>query len=75
MIETNLHRITVGRDYEDLYDLIREFSMQAHHERFNIKANGFFNINLNILGSVCYFINESKKKYRKAFLEKYNIDL
>lgn len=26
--------------------------MQVHHERINISANGFFNLNLDFLGSV-----------------------
>lgn len=33
-------------------DLIRAFSMQVHHEYFFISANGFFQINLNLLSSV-----------------------
>lgn len=33
-------------------DLVREFSMQCNHGRFIITANGFFNIDLDLLGSM-----------------------
>lgn len=35
-----------------LNDLVREFSMQCHLERFAISAKGFFHVNLDSLGSV-----------------------
>lgn len=55
VIEGNLHRISFDKDNEAQNDLVREFSMQVHHEQFIISANGFFNINLDLLGSVTFF--------------------
>lgn len=51
-IEANLHRISVARYNDILSDFTREFAMQVYHERFDINANGFFHVNLNLLGSV-----------------------
>lgn len=33
-------------------DLIRKFSSHALHEPFSLSAHGFFEINLNLIGSV-----------------------
>lgn len=52
LIERNLHRISIDRDKKAENDLIREFSLQVHHGRFFITANGFFPIDLNLIGSV-----------------------
>lgn len=52
-IEENLHRISLNKDEMRENNLIREFSLQVHHERFFISANGYFHIDLNLLGSVC----------------------
>lgn len=51
-IELNLHRFPFDRNNEPLSNLFREFSMQAHHAKFIISANGFIQINLNLVGSV-----------------------
>lgn len=47
-----LHRITREKDNEPQNDLIREFSLQVIHEPIQITANGFFNIDFDLLGSV-----------------------
>lgn len=52
MIEANLHRIPIDRGNIRRIDLIREFSMQVHHVRFSISAHRFFEINLDLFGSV-----------------------
>lgn len=54
LIEENLHRIPNDDENEAQNDLIREFSMQVHHQNFIISANGFCNINLDLLSSVIY---------------------
>lgn len=33
-------------------DLIREFALQAQHQQFSVSVNGFFDLNLKLLGSV-----------------------
>lgn len=48
-----LHRITREKENEPQNDLIREFSLQVIHEPIFISANGFFNIDFDLLGSVC----------------------
>lgn len=53
MVEINLHRIPFATsNNQPQIDLVREFSMQVHHNRFLISANGFFNIDYHLLGSV-----------------------
>ena len=47
-----LHRITRDKENEPQNDLIREFSLQVIHEPISITANGFFNIDFDLLGSV-----------------------
>lgn len=47
-----LHRITRNKENEPQNDLIREFSLQMIHEPITITANGFFNIDFELLGSV-----------------------
>lgn len=47
-----LHRITRDKENEPQNDLIREFSLQVIHEPITITANGFFNIDFDLLGSV-----------------------
>lgn len=54
-MEVNLNRIQLDDENEPQNDLIREFSMQVHHQRFHISANGFANIDLNLMGSVSEF--------------------
>lgn len=51
-MEINLHRIPFNDRNEPQMDLVREFSMQVHHNRLSISANGFSRIDLNLLGSV-----------------------
>lgn len=51
-VEKNLLRILFDAENETQNSLVREFSMQVHHEQFLLSANGFFSINLNLLGSV-----------------------
>lgn len=48
-----LHRITREQENEPQNDLVREFSLQVTHEPILITANGFFNIDFDLLGSVC----------------------
>lgn len=60
-IEVNLHRIRLDSENEPQNDLIREFSMQVHHERFYISASGFFHLNLDLMGSVCKSISIKSK--------------
>lgn len=50
-----LHRITREKENEPQNDLIREFSLQVIHEPIFITANGFFNIDFDLLGSVSQF--------------------
>lgn len=52
MVEKNLHRILLDKNRTSENDLIREFSLQVHHERFITSACGFLNVNLNLFGSV-----------------------
>lgn len=47
-----LHRITREKENEPQNDLVREFSLQIIHEPIFISANGFFNIDFDLLGSV-----------------------
>lgn len=47
-----LHRITRDKENEPQNDLIREFSLQVIHEPIAITANGFFDIDFDLLGSV-----------------------
>lgn len=47
-----LHRFTRDRENEPQNDLIRDFSLQVIHEPISITANGFFNIDFELLGSV-----------------------
>lgn len=47
-----LHRITRDKENEPQNDLIREFSLQVIHEQIAITANGFFNIDYDLLGAV-----------------------
>lgn len=47
-----LHRITREKENEPQNDLVREFSLQIIHEPILITANGFFNIDFDLLGSV-----------------------
>lgn len=47
-----LHRIARDKENEPQNDLIREFSLQVIHEPIFITANGFFNIDFDLLGSV-----------------------
>lgn len=48
-----LHRISLDEENGSQNDLLlREFSMQVHHGCFVVTANGFFEINLDLLGSV-----------------------
>lgn len=49
---SHLHRITRDKENEPQNDLIREFSLQVIHEPISITANGFFNIDFDLLGSV-----------------------
>lgn len=53
-----LHRITREKENEPQNDLVREFSLQVIHEPIAITANGFFNIDFDLLGSV------SHKRYK-----------
>lgn len=50
--EKILHRISIDEENGIQNDILREFSMQVYHERFEITANGFFCIDLNLLASV-----------------------
>lgn len=55
-----LHRITREKENEPQNDLVREFSLQVIHEPIFISANGFFNIDFDLLGSVrdrFFFLN------------------
>lgn len=52
-----LHRITRVKENEPQNDLIRDFSLQMIHEPILITANGFFNIDYELLGSVSDMIN------------------
>lgn len=52
LVESNLHRIPFDKENMTQNDFIRLFSMQVHHEIFCISANGLFNIDLSLLGSV-----------------------
>lgn len=56
LIERNLHRIPFDRKNWALNNLACEFSAQIQLDPFFISPNGFFNINLNLLGSVGDFI-------------------
>lgn len=47
-----LHRIAREKENEPQNDLVREFSLQIIHEPIFISANGFFNIDFDLLGSV-----------------------
>lgn len=67
LIETNLHRISIDEENESQNDLVREFSMQVHHEQFSITASGFFHVNLDLLGSVMRNNSESFFKCQKDF--------
>lgn len=51
-MERSLQRIPFDSKNKPQNDLVHEFSMQIHHGQFFISANGFFNINLDLLGSV-----------------------
>lgn len=63
LIEVNLHRIPTDREIEPLNDLIREFSLQVHHQQFIITANGYFIVNLNLVSTVSHFISMSKHRF------------
>lgn len=54
-IERNLHRILPGtnQDVQCQRDLIHEFALQVQHQPFLISPNGFFNLDLKLMGSVC----------------------
>lgn len=52
LVERNLHRIRIDAISQAEIDLIRDFSLQVHHEQCSLKANGFFNLNLEVMGSV-----------------------
>lgn len=52
LVGRNLHRILISTGNRPENDLIRELSLQVHHERFDITANGFFHIGIALLGSV-----------------------
>lgn len=53
LVEKNLHRIKFFKETElQNNDLVPEFAMQVNHSQCYISANGFFDINLNLLGSV-----------------------
>lgn len=58
-----LHRITRDKENEPQNDLLREFSLQVIHEPISITANGFFNIDFDLLGSVKYNHTLFKSKY------------
>lgn len=47
-----LHRINREKENEPQNDLVREFSLQVIHEPISVTANGFFNIDFDLLGSV-----------------------
>lgn len=47
-----LHRIAREKENEPQNDLVREFSLQVIHEPISITANGFFNVDFDLLGSV-----------------------
>lgn len=55
LVEANLHRLRIDRENYTLRNLVREFAMQIHHGHFYTSANGFFDIDLNLLGSVCFY--------------------
>ncbi|XP_055294772.1 putative gustatory receptor 2a [Sitodiplosis mosellana] len=47
-----LHRITREKENEPQNDLVREFSLQVIHEPISVTANGFFNVDFDLLGSM-----------------------
>lgn len=51
-IERQLHRISAHPEDRSQQDLIREFALQAQHQQFSISVNGFFELDLKLLGSV-----------------------
>lgn len=51
-IERQLHRISTNSEDKCQQDLIREFALQAQHQQFSVSVNGFFELNLKLLGSV-----------------------
>lgn len=48
-----LNKIEKRDNNESLNFLVREFSLQILHEPIVLSANGFFTVNLDLLGSVC----------------------
>lgn len=62
-----LHRIAREKENEPQNDLVREFSLQVIHESISITANGFFNVDFDLLGSVC----DIHKLFR---IERFNFD-
>lgn len=49
LVEINLHRIRMDREHSDL---IREFALEVQHQPLVISANGYFNMNLELVCSV-----------------------
>lgn len=47
-----LNKIEMRDNNEPFNFLVREFSLQILHEPIIISANGFFTVNLDLLGSV-----------------------
>lgn len=56
----NLHRIPFENKSQARNDLIREFSMQVHHQQFFISAKGYFNVNVGLVSSVSSFMIPSE---------------
>lgn len=61
-----LHRVTRDKENEPQNDLIREFSLQVIHEPIAITANGFFNIDFDLLGSVSGCANQIVKHQKSS---------
>lgn len=55
LVQVALNRIPIDKQNQAQNDLLREFSLQVHHQQFFISANGYITFDLKLISSVSYF--------------------